>query len=187
MEDTPVRRRQHQPPVFGHPKVMTEQLSKDDIHARIEAMVETAVLMKACGFDGIDVHGLHWGYGLEEFIWDCTNQRTDEYNGTLEDRLRPCREIIDGIREKCGVDYPVTIRIDTQSHFAGPDRPAFTSAEEAGITPEIAKQIAIILEKWGYDAIMTDSGVFESMIYSVSPCYIPRGYTVENAAAIKNA
>ena len=53
------------------------------------------------GFDGVEVHGAN-GYLVDQFIQDVSNQRTDEYGGTIENRNRFALEIIDAISEKVG-------------------------------------------------------------------------------------
>lgn len=60
-------------------------------------MVKTAELYKKSGVHGIELHAVHWGYLLDQFVMAMTNQRTDEYGGTLENRMRVVKEIIEGI------------------------------------------------------------------------------------------
>jgi 2-enoate reductase len=171
--------------MLGNPSVMSEAYTAEDIKAKVQAVIQTAVLLKKAGFDGIDVHGMHWGYVLEQFIWNETNQREDMYGGSLENRLRPCREIIEGIKEQCGKNYPVTIRIDMESYLAGLNRPTMDTAQEKGISLDQAKKIAKVLESFGYDAIMVDAGVYESMFYAEPPMYIQKGYTIPKAKEIR--
>ena len=171
--------------MLGTPGKITRAYTTEEIKEKIKAMIDTAVVLKQAGFDGVDVHGLHWGYVLEQFVWDMTNTRDDEYGGSLENRLRPCKEIIEGIKEACGKDFPVTIRVDAESYISSLNMPTMNPEQEAGINLEKAVKIAKLLESYGYDAIMVDCGVYESLFYGESPMYIEKGYTIPMAKAFK--
>lgn len=152
--------------MLGNPSVMSEAYTVEDIKAKVQAVIQTAVLMKKAGFDGIDVHGMHWGYVLEQFIWEETNQREDMYGGSLENRLRPCREIIEGIKEQCGENYPVTIRIDTESYLAGLNRPTMDTAQEKGISRIRQRRLL------SYSKLMDMTLLWSMQVY-MSQCSMP--------------
>jgi 2,4-dienoyl-CoA reductase-like NADH-dependent reductase (Old Yellow Enzyme family) len=84
-------------------------MSKQDVQDAIDAFVQAAVDSQAIGFDGVEIHGAH-GYLVDQFFWEGTNQRTDEYGGDLVERTRFAVDIVKGIREKCGPDFPVVLR-----------------------------------------------------------------------------
>ena len=65
---------------------------------------------KRAGFDGVQIHAVHEGYLIDQFAIALFNQRTDEYGGSLENRLRFAREIVEEIKSRCGQDFPVTLR-----------------------------------------------------------------------------
>jgi 2,4-dienoyl-CoA reductase-like NADH-dependent reductase (Old Yellow Enzyme family) len=64
---------------------------------------------KRIGFDGVEIHGAH-GYLIDAFLWEATNQRTDAYGGSFENRLRFAIEVIEHVRAAVGDDYPVSFR-----------------------------------------------------------------------------
>ena len=61
--------------------------------------------MQEAGFDGVEVHAGHH-YFLHSFLSPVTNHRTDRYGGSLENRTRILREIVEAIRAACGQDFP---------------------------------------------------------------------------------
>ena len=66
------------------------------------------------GIDGVEIHAAT-GYLLSQFINPAINQRTDEYGGSLENRIRVAKEIVEAIKRECGPDFPVTMRLDRKS------------------------------------------------------------------------
>ncbi|MGO2112571.1 MAG: 12-oxophytodienoate reductase [Pseudoclavibacter sp.] len=96
-----------------------------------DAFVRSAALAQAAGADGVEVHGAH-GYLLDQFLWHETNRRDDEYGGSrLRDRARLLAEIIIGIRDACGPDFIVSVRI-SQWKEADFDARIAASPEEFG-------------------------------------------------------
>ena len=71
------------------------ELTRDDIHKIVKAFGEGAVNAKRAGFDGIEIHAVHEGYLIDQFAISMFNQRTDEYGGSLENRLRFAREVVE--------------------------------------------------------------------------------------------
>ncbi len=90
-------------------KLVCHEMSKDDIRATINAFAEAARDAKALGFDGIELHGAH-GYLIDQFFWEGTNQRRDEYGGSLLNRSRFAIEIIEAVRKTVGDDFPICLR-----------------------------------------------------------------------------
>ena len=84
-------------------------MTKDDIQDVIKAFADAAQDAKALGFDGVELHGAH-GYLLDEFLWEGTNQRTDEYGGSMENRLRFVVELVEAVRFAVGPEYPIMLR-----------------------------------------------------------------------------
>lgn len=72
-----------------------------------------AVRAKTAGYDGIEVHGAH-GYIVNQFLSSDVNKRTDDYGGSLENRSRLLFEIVGGIREMCGSDFLLGVRISPE-------------------------------------------------------------------------
>lgn len=86
------------------------EATKEEITEVINGFVHAAKRAKSIGFDGVEIHGAN-GYLLDEFLTDYTNQRTDEYGGSTENRVRLLIEVSKSIREAVGNDFTVGIRI----------------------------------------------------------------------------
>ena len=90
-------------------------LTKEEIRSIVKSFGDGAYNAKRGGFDGIEVHAVHEGYLLDQFAISMFNQRTDEYGGSLENRLRFAREVVEEIKSRCGQDFPVTMRYSPKS------------------------------------------------------------------------
>lgn len=88
-------------------------LTSDEVEAMIEAFIRGAERAEKAGFDGVELHGAHT-YLLCAFLSPDFNRRTDIYGGSLENRARPIRAIIDGIRERCGPDLTLGLRLSAE-------------------------------------------------------------------------
>lgn len=166
-------------PEFWDPNTLTHELTKDEIQAKIKHMVDSAVLCKASGYDGIEIHALHWGYMLDNFSMTLFNHRTDEYGGPLENRLRICKELVEGIKAACGQDYPVIMRLGLKSFTKDVGKGDITGKHEAGRTIEEAIEIGKLLEKWGYDGIDADVAIYEAYYYACPSVYVPEGFWMD--------
>ena len=118
-----------------------EEMTQADIDQLIEGFVDSAKKAQETGFDGVEIHGAN-GYVLDQFLTDYTNQRTDEYGGSVENRLRLAIQVVDAVREAVGTEFPVGIRIsqakvnDADHKWAGGEADAeviFSSLEKAGV------------------------------------------------------
>ncbi|WP_339648021.1 NADH:flavin oxidoreductase [Halopseudomonas pelagia] len=90
-------------------KELVHGMTHEDIQGVVKAFAQAAKDAKAIGFDAIELHGAH-GYLIDQFFWDGTNQRTDEYGGSMDNRARFAVEIISAVRDAVGPDYPVIFR-----------------------------------------------------------------------------
>lgn len=102
------------PSAVVHPYIKQGQIphvmSKQDISAVIEAFAQAAVNAKNLGFDGVEIHGAH-GYLIDQFFWDRTNRRTDEYGGAkIGLRTRFAVELIQAVRQAVGPHFPIDFR-----------------------------------------------------------------------------
>lgn len=75
--------------------------------------ITAAQRAEQAGFDGVEIHGAH-GYILAQFLSPESNRRTDQYGGSLENRARLTREIIDGIRAACQPDFQIGLRLSPE-------------------------------------------------------------------------
>lgn len=150
------------------------ELSVDEIHALARAFGESAARAKRCGFDCVEIHGAH-GYLINQFMSPFSNKRTDEYGGTLGNRMRFALEVIDEVRKAVGEDYPVIFRFNTCDYAEG------------GIELPEATVMAKMIEEAGVDALHCTQGMFVSKQTIIPPGFIPAMNYVNNAATIKAA
>jgi 2,4-dienoyl-CoA reductase-like NADH-dependent reductase (Old Yellow Enzyme family) len=88
-------------------------MSLDEVKQLRNDFIAAAVRAKKSGYDGVEVHGAH-GYILTQFLSSEINKRTDEYGGTLENRSRLLFEIVNSIREECGVQFLLGVRLSPE-------------------------------------------------------------------------
>lgn len=88
-------------------------LSTDEVRTLVADFVAAAVRCEAAGFDGVELHGAH-GYIICQFQSSTLNQRVDEYGGSLENRSRLLFEMLAGIRDQCGDDFIVGVRLSPE-------------------------------------------------------------------------
>ncbi|MDB5983554.1 MAG: oxidase [Pseudomonas sp.] len=84
-------------------------MTQQDIKDVIGAFAQAAVDAKSIGMDGVEIHGAH-GYIVDQFFWEGSNQRTDEYGGDLAGRSRFAIELIEAVRAAVGPDFPIIFR-----------------------------------------------------------------------------
>ena len=173
--------------VFRHPGEVSPELTIDQIKSKIESVVKASKIAKDSGFSSVEVHSIHWGYLLDQFALSMMNHRTDEYGGSLENRLRAAKEILEGIKQECGSDFPVSMRLGLKTFVKGFEQASLTGEEEIGRTLEEGVEIAKLLESYGYDCLNVDTGIYDSFYYACPPMYMPKGYLVELAAKAKEA
>ena len=168
-------------PVMNAPALTNEQIKR-----KIELMVQAALLVKASGYDGVEIHAMHWGCLLDQFAMSFTNKRTDEYGGVLENRVRVAKEIVEGIKQMCGPSFPVSMRFGMKSYISGFNKASLTGENEVGRTLEESLKIVKLLESFGYDVVNIDAGTCDSFYYATPPMYMPRGIMLELSGALKN-
>ncbi|CAE7150458.1 unnamed protein product [Rhizoctonia solani] len=136
---------------YPRPKAMT----LDDISALEKAFLDAVERCKQIGFDFIEVHGAH-GYLLHQFCSPLSNNRTDIYGGSLENRLRLPLQIVRAVRQAWGDDKPLFYRVSATDWAEGPEQDASGEWKSWGIeqTVELAKR----LKAEGVDLIDTSSG-----------------------------
>ena len=156
------------------------ELRKSEIKGLVKDFIAAAERVKKAGCDGVQLHASH-GYLLQQFLSPNTNHRTDEYGGSLENRMRFLLEIIEGIKEKCGEDFPVIVRltVDECYEMIGKKGKGYNLAE--GV--EMAKR----LEQAGVDAIDVSSASYDAFNYWLEPTSFKCGWRKYMAAAVKEA
>lgn len=91
-------------------RLMERALTIDEIHEMVDGYVEAARRIRDAGFDGVEIM-LASGYTLSRFMSSETNKRSDEYGGSLDNRLRILKDITSGLKKKVGNDYPIFSKI----------------------------------------------------------------------------
>ncbi len=126
--------------------VKTRAFTTREIQRLVRQFVDAAERAQKAGFDGVELHAAH-GYLFEQFLSPWTNRRTDEYGGSLENRCRVLKEVITGIHERCGKDFPVTVRLTVDEFYEKLGHP------ERGIRLPEGVEIARALESYGAAAL----------------------------------
>ncbi|SDN04800.1 2,4-dienoyl-CoA reductase [Paenibacillus sp. yr247] len=89
---------------------VNEPMTQSEIDSIVKAFAQAAADAKRIGFDGIELHGAH-GYLIDQFFWERTNQRSDDYGGNMIARTRFAVEIIKACRLAIGPDFPIILRM----------------------------------------------------------------------------
>lgn len=155
-------------------QTMPHAMTTQEVYKMIGTYVQAAVRSRKMGFDGIEVHASH-GYLPAQFLSGHANKRTDEFGGTLHNRMRFLRLIIQGIRRELGRDYPLVIRISGSEQIMG------------GLEVQEVKAICRMCESEGVDAINVSMATYGSIKYCIGSSYLEPGYEVAYAAEIKKA
>ena len=156
------------------------ELRKSEIKGLVKDFVAAAERVKKAGCDGVQLHASH-GYLLQQFLSPNTNHRTDEYGGSLENRMRFILEIIAGIKEKCGQDFPIIVRLTVDECYEMIGKKGKGYDLKEGV--EMAKR----LEKAGVDAIDVSSASYDTFNYWLEPTSFKCGWRKYMAAAVKEA
>ena len=118
---------------------MTRELTKEELPGIVALYAKASKNAKEAGFDGIELHCAHAYMLLGSFLSPLRNKRTDEYGGSLLNRARLLFEVLDAIKETCGEDFPIVLRM------SGSER------DPQGNTLEDMKRLIPYLEKHGVD------------------------------------
>ena len=185
---------------FHHDK--PRPLTIGEIEAQIDLWAAAALRVKKAGFDGVDLNAAS-SHLLHNFLSPFWNRREDEYGGTVENRARLVTSIVREIKNRCGVDFPVSVLINgfEMGRMVGID-------DATCLTHEQSLKIARLLEQAGADALQVRNhwlgfhvgGFFPDYLFYPEPAiplkdfpkeYNPAGHgagaNVHLAAALKQA
>lgn len=153
------------------------ELTVAEIKTIVKAFGDGAYNAKRAGFDGCQIHAVHEGYLIDQFAISLFNHRRDEYGGSLENRLRFAKEIVEEIKKRCGNDFPVTLRYSPKSFIKGLRDGALPGEEfeEKGRDLDEGIEAAKLLVSYGYDALDVDVGSYDSWWWSHPPMYQKKG------------
>lgn len=149
-----------------------QELTIEEIHQLVEDFGKAAWRAKTAGFEVVEIHGAH-GYLITNFLSPFTNQRTDWYGGSRENRFRFLEQVFKRCKEYVGEDFPIIVRLSG------------TDYEPGGMTIEDTIYYAKRLEELGCAAIDVSGGDHHQMVHQVTPMQLSRGHNVWAAEAIK--
>lgn len=133
---------------FAKPRAATEE----DIKNVIEGFAHAAEYLEKAGYDGIQLHGAH-GYLLAQFLSPTTNQRTDKYGGSLENRARIITEIGQEVRRRTSDKFIVGIKLNS------------VEFQEKGFDTKEAATLCKILEDNQFDFVELSGGTYEKLAF----------------------
>jgi len=149
------------------------EMTREDIKKVIDGYAEAAVRARKAGFDAVEILASA-GYIISQFLSPITNQRTDEYGGDLERRMRFGLEVVQAVRGAVGNDYPLIARLAGNDFMPG----SHTNKE--------ARIFARELEGAGIDAFNITGGWHETRVPQI-PMEVPRGGYAYLAQGVKQA
>jgi len=120
--------------------------TRDDMDTIRDEFVEATRMAERANFDMVELHAAH-GYLISSFISPLSNQRDDEYGGSLENRMRYPLEVFKAMRDAWPEGKPMAVRISANDWV-----------EEDGVTPEEAVEIARMFSEAGADIIDVSAG-----------------------------
>ncbi|ADM09483.1 GTN reductase [Parvularcula bermudensis HTCC2503] len=163
----------------SEPKAMTT----DDIKRTVDDYAHAAKQALAAGFDGVEVHAAN-GYLLDQFIRDKSNKREDAYGGSVENRLRFLREVLDGVTAAIGADR-TGIRLSPLGTFndISDSDPETTFSEAVALLNPYGLAYCHFLERFGGDVPDTDLETLGRISSGFDGPYIANGnFDAEEAA-----
>ncbi len=131
--------------VFGTPR----ELREDEIYDLIRRFGESARICKKAGFEGVQIHGAH-GYLVSEFLSPKHNQRTDQWGGSLENRMRFVLEAFKEIRKQTGEGFFVGVKLNSADFQKG------------GFGEDESMAVVKALDALGVDFIEISGGTYEA-------------------------
>lgn len=132
---------------FNPPRALTV----DEIHAVVNRFATAADVVQRAGFGGVEIHAAH-GYLLSQFLSPLANRRTDQYGGSLENRMRLLKEIYEAIRARVGSQFPIAVKINSSDYVDG------------GFTAEDSIEVIHAMADLGVDLIEISGGNYESPV-----------------------
>jgi anthraniloyl-CoA monooxygenase len=132
-------------PYFSDRSQTPRAMTRADMEEIVDDFVNAAALARDAGFDLLEIHMAH-GYLLASFISPLTNRRTDDYGGTLANRMRFPLEVFDACRATWPPERPMSVRISAVDWLPG------------GIEPQDAVEVARLLRAHGCDIVDVSAG-----------------------------
>ncbi|RDU21978.1 oxidoreductase [Anaerosacchariphilus polymeriproducens] len=157
----------------------THEMTTAEVEQVIQKFINAAVRAQKAGVDGIELHGAH-GYLISQFLSPYTNQRTDRFGGSFENRLQFVKEIIEGIKRECKNTLTLGIRLTV-------DELLDSNGIKEYLTLKDGVKVCKELEKLGLDFIDVSNGIYESFNSLSEPTTYPQGCRSQRIRAVKEA
>lgn len=157
-------------PVVG---VVPVPMTTGMIDEIVGAFASAAARCKRAGIDGVELHAAS-GYLLEQFLSPATNQREDEYGGSLENRVRFLREALTAVRAEVGPGFPVGVRLSADEYIPG------------GLTPQDTARIAQLVEPL-VDFVDVHLSTYWRFHKMLAPMGDPLGYELPTSEVVTAA
>ncbi|MEA1961800.1 MAG: NAD(P)/FAD-dependent oxidoreductase [Bacillota bacterium] len=154
-------------------KVTPRALEIKEIQELVQKYILSACIAAQAGFDGVEIHAAH-GYLINQFLSPHSNQRNDQYGGSLENRMRFLLEIIQGIHKKLP-RILISVRLNMDDFVPG------------GLSLNESVEISKHLESAGIHILHCSCGTYESGLTSIEPACYEEGWRVYMAQAVKEA
>lgn len=158
-------------PLFFHPDLMTKELSKTEIMSLVQSFGEAADRLKRAGFDALFINAHN--YLIDQFLSECWNHRTDEYGGSMENRMRFFAECLENARGYIGKDFPVITGLALEHGFEG------------GRTLAQSIDIAKTMKNSGVDAFYVRDGSYDAINVGMPNAFSKDGMVLVNAEKFK--
>ena len=146
-------------------------LSREEILHIVKKYGEAAKRAQTAGFDAVEIHAGH-SYLISQFLSPITNQRTDEFGGSVENRTRFCRMVIDEVRKQVGPFFPIMLRLSADELMEG------------GNTLDDTLEYLDYLQE-EVDIFDVSCGLNGSIQYQIDANYLPDGWRSYMAKAVK--
>lgn len=160
----------------GKKKGMAREATEEDLSHLADCFGRAALRVLEGGFDGVEVHAAHH-YLIHSFLSPVTNHREDAFGGSLENRARFLQMIVASIRQYCGPDFPLMVRVSLEEYIG-----------VNGYHADTGIKICQMLERWGVDAInVTASGTNSKLSQSMEPITYLQGWRKHLMRAVKRS
>ena len=147
-------------------------MTKEEILTTVKKYAEAARRIQAIGFDAIEIHCGH-SYLMSQFISPYYNKRTDEFGGSVENRLRFPRMILEAVRKEVGPWFPIIVRVSAEERVPG------------GNTLEDTLEYLEYLDEF-VDMYDVSCGLNPSLQYQIDSNFLPDGWRSYMSRAVKD-
>ena len=135
------------PSALDLPGLHCAELTRDEIRQVPALFARTALLAKQAGFGGVQIHAAH-GFLLSQFLSPLFNKRSDEYGGTIANRMRLLLATIVATRAAVGPDFPIAVKLNSSDQLQG------------GLNEEDALRVVAALDRTSVDLIDISGGTY---------------------------